>query len=244
MTATLLNWSDEAFVALERYAPLVRRDPGALQPSLFEQARLHDFRHRECGYASFGSKLEYSDKLANPKDFGALGGYRFIGDKITHLFRRFALFDAPEWAGRDVTIVHVLRNLHSVVASYLARERNARDSWAWGADDALRDWTDAVEHAHAFHQDADRTARLLLVDYDWMHGDDEQRFLGAAEKLFDGVGLAFGEKARAGAVRLYRNYQSIPRNPPLDSGMRDYVERGIDPGTLVKYEALRRWSIR
>lgn len=244
MLTTLLNWSEDVFVAQERYAPLVRRDPDALRPALFEHGRLHDFRPRECGYESFASKPEYSNSLSNPKNFGALGGYRVIGDKITHLFRRFDRFDAPEWAAEDVTVVHVVRNVHDVVASYLARKRDARDLWDWDEEDAIRDWTDSVRHAHAFHRDRSRAVTLFLVDYDWMTRGDEQRFVGCAERLFSLLQLGFGEKERDGATGLIRSYQMIPRKPPLAGEIRERVDRAIDGDTLAKYEELRSWSIR
>lgn len=244
MLTTLLNWSNDVFVAQERYAPLVRRNPGALLPSLFEPARLHDFRPRECGYDSFASKREYSNLLANPKDFGSLGAYRVVGDKITHLFRRFDLLEAPEWSSEDVTIVHAVRNVYAVVASYLARKKDVRDNWDWGEEDAVRDWHDAVRHAHAFQLDGTRASKLFLIDYDWMVGGDEQRFVDCAERLFRTLRLSFGERERDGARGLVRSYRMVPKKPPLPVEVHQRVEDAIDGDTLAKYEELRSWSIR
>ena len=244
MITTLLNWSDDAFVAQERYAPLLRRDPDALVPSLFRAERLLDFRRGECGYASFQAKREYTYQVANPKDFDALDRYPVIGDKITHLFRRFELFGTPAWRDEDVTIVHVVRGLEGVAASYLARQRNADDKWEWGVDDALRDWTDAVECAHAYHQDAGRGTRLVLVDYDWMHGGDANRVMAVAGRLFEAVGLPFGSGQRVGAGRLIRMHGLLPRKPPLEAAVRERLVQSVDAGTRAKHEALRSWSIR
>lgn len=244
MLTTLLNWSGDVFIAQERYAPLVRRDPEALGPSLFEPERLRDFRPRECGYPSFASKREYWNGVANRKNFDALGEYRVIGDKITHLFRRFDRLEAPDWATEDVTIVHVVRNVVAVVASYLVRKQDTSDNWDWGERDAITDWTDSVEHAHAFHEDATRRSKLLLVDYDWMCGGDGERFVGHAERLFQALDLDFGQRERAGAAGLLRGRQAASRKPPLDPEVRERIHGAIDPGTMARYEELRRWSIR
>lgn len=244
MMATLLNWSDSVFVAQERYAPLIRREPEALRPSLFEPERLLDFRRGECGYVAFGQKKEYSNNDANPKDFDALGDYPVIGDKITHLFRRFALFGNEDWVGEDVTIVHMVRNVRGVVASYLARKQDEKDKWDWGADDALRDWTDAVTHAHEFHEDEGRMARFVVVDYDWMFGGNEERIADVAMHLFDAVGIEFGAKQRRGVARLFRRHKMTPRKPPLDATVCARIDDGVAPATWARYEALCDWSIR
>ena len=244
MVTTLLNWNDEAFIAQERYAPLIRREPEALDPSLFEPARLLDFRPRECGYARFSDKPVYWDRVANPKDFAALGDYPVIGDKITHLFRRFGQFSDPEWAGEDITIVHMVRNLRDVVASYLARKHNQDDRWDWGTDEAIQDWTDSMEHAYAFHEDPGRRAALVVVDYDAMFDGDDRHFAGVAERLFEAVGFEFGERQRAAAARLFRQRGEIPKRPALDADTRERLDRSVGSDTLAKYEALRGWSVR
>lgn len=244
MLTTLLNWGDEVFIAQERYAPLVRRDPDALRPSLFEPDRLLDFRPRECGYHSFASKPEYWNPIANRKDFDGLGRYRVVGDKITHLFRRFERLQASDWAAEDVTIVHVFRDVYGVVASYLARKKDPRDPWDWGESDAIRDWTDAVRHAHAFHREPTRAIKLFLVDYDWMARGDEQRFVDSAERLFEALLIDFGEKQRGGASGLIQTYRMIPEKPPLPLDVRDRVAHALDDDTLAKYQDLRSWSIR
>lgn len=116
--ATILNWSDSVFVAQERYAPRVRHWPKTFKPDLYTLPRLLQFEAGECGYSSFESKGEYTSYYANPKDFAALDGYAYIGGKITHLFRRFDSFARPEWADTQVTLVHVIRNIAGVAASY------------------------------------------------------------------------------------------------------------------------------
>lgn len=243
MLTTLLNWSDAVFVAQERYAPLVRRDPDVLLPSLFQTSRLNDFRPGECGYGSFASKPEYWYRAANRKNFEALGDYPVIGDKITHLFRRFERLETPAWHGEDVTVVHVIRNVHGVVASYLARKENKSDNWNLGADDAVADWRDAMEYAHAYHQDQARKAKMLIMDYDALRGSDEEQFVRHARLLFERLGLEFVAKQDDGIRRLFRFSGAIPRKPPLSPEMRLRIDQAIPQATLAKYEDLQRWSI-
>lgn len=242
--ATLLNWSDSVFVAQERFAPLTRFHPEAFKPSLYTASRMLDFRPGECGYGAFQDKKEYASRWANPKDFMALDSYPMIGDKITHLFRRFEMFGDAHWRGLDVAVVHMIRNVFDVAASYQTRKEDAHDAWDWDGDDAVADWTESVERVHAFHQSADRTAELILVDYDWWFGGDGMRLLDSSRHLFQSLGLAFDDRQNGGIAGLLDGREHFVGRRRPHPELRSRVERSVGAAILQKHEDLRGWSLR
>ena len=242
--ATLLNWSDAVFVAQERFAPLTRFHPEQFKPSLYTPSRMLDFRPGECGYGGFPDKAEYASAFANPKDFAALGSYPVIGDKITHLFRRFEMFGNPDWRDLDIAVVHMVRNVYDVAASYQTRKEDAGDAWDWDGDDAVSDWTESVERAHAFHQSPDRTVELILVDYDWLFGGDRERMLNGSRQLFGALGLAFGARQAGGISRLFDSRARFLVRRRQHRALRARVGQRVGGDILKKHEDLRGWSLR
>lgn len=242
--ATLLNWSDSVFVAQERFAPLTRFHPEAFKPSLYTAARMLDFRPGECGYGAFQDKREYASRSANPKDFTALDSYPVIGDKITHLFRRFDMFGNAHWQDLDVSVVHMIRNVLDVAASYQTRKEDAQDAWDWDGEHALADWTESVDRVHAYHQSADRTAKLILVDYDWWFGGDRVRLLDSSRHLFQSLGLGFDDQQAEGIAGLLDSRERFLGRRRLHSELRSRVERRVGDAILQKYDDLCGWSLR
>src|SRR5690606_22609353 len=125
----ILNWGQSAFVGQERFASLLNRQPDAFVPDLFESDRLARFIKGDCGYSSYSELREYGAEFACKKEFDTLGENRFIGDKITALHRFFPVFSSPEWDGKDVTVIHVVRNVLDVANSYQTRLENPNDRW-------------------------------------------------------------------------------------------------------------------
>lgn len=242
--ATLLNWSDRVFVAQERFAPLTRFHPEEFKPSLYTPSRMLDFRPGECGYDAFEDKAEYRSRFANPKKFDSLEDYQVIGDKITHLFRRFSMFGNADWRDLDVAVVHMVRNVQDVAASYQTRKNDAGDAWDWDGDDAVRDWTESVECAYAFDASPERTAKFHVVDYDWLFTGSRARLVDGAANLFEALGLPFASKQAEGVGLLAdsrERFLAKRRTHPL---LRARVERLVGADVLRKQDALRAKSLR
>lgn len=242
--ATLLNWSDDVFVAQERFAPLTRFHPEAFKPSLYTPSRMLDFHPGECGYGAFEDKAEYRSSFANPKAFGSLGDYPVIGDKITHLFRRFGMFGNADWRDLDVAVVHMVRNVQDVAASYQTRKDDVGDAWDWDSDDAVADWTDSVECAHAFQQAPGRTAAFHVVDYDWLFAGDRARLVSGAERLFQTLGLEFGDMQAEGIGRLADGRERFLAKRRAYPSLRARVEQRVGADVLRKQDVLRARSLR
>ena len=202
VVTTILNWSDELLIAQERFAPLLRHHPDSFTPDLYQIPRFLDFRPGDCGYGSFASKREYHSPCANPKNFEDIGGYRVVGDKITHLFRRFDMFRDAQWCKRDITIVHVIRNIRDVAASYESRRQDATDDWTDGAREAVAHWSESMQRVLELIERPIDNVRLLLVDYDTLFAAGEQALLAGSRKLFDLLGVEMGAKQVEGLARV------------------------------------------
>lgn len=243
IVTTILNWSDEAFVCQERFAPLIGRKPHLFSPELYQVPRILRFEKADCGYRSFGEAKGYSIWYANSKRFDDPGSYPVIGDKITHLFRRFGLLEVGEWAREHVTLVHVVRNPLDVAASYAARYADATDDWDWDHTRGIADWIESVVAAHAQHQALGRAGAFVLVDYDFLFGGDASVLEEHARALFARCGLVFGERQQAGMTLVHEAFGAFRRRRTEMPHIVEAVEDGIPADTMRKYHDLRRWSV-
>ena len=236
---TILNWSEEALVCQERFAPLVGRKPYLFTPELYRMPRILRFEKADCGYRSFQEAKGYSIWYANPKRFDDPGSYPVIGDKITHLFRRFAMLDSPAWEDEDVTLVHVVRNPGDVVNSYASRHADLGDAWDWDHERGIADWIESVEGAHALDASGRWDGRFVLVDYDAMFAGGVEQVERHSINLFARCRLEFGERQRAGIALVHEASEIFRRKRAMAGRVPDAILRGVPSGTMRKYHELR-----
>lgn len=237
---TLLNWSDEAFVCQERFAPLIARKPHLFVPEMYHAPRILRFEKADCGYASFAEAKGYSSWYANPKRFDDPDSYSVIGDKITHLFRRFDLLERDAWAYEHVTLIHILRNPIDVANSYAVRHADPVDAWEWDCERAIADWIESVEKAHAFHASASLAGGFALLDYDTMFDSGLYVLEDHARALYGHCGLEFGARQQVGVGLIHEAASVFKGKREVSAKVVAAVRAGIPNETMRKYIELRQ----
>lgn len=204
VAATILNWSDSVFVAQEHYGPLIRRQPELFHPGLYTSPGLHGYVNGQNNYRDFASQGEYSAFYARPKRFDALDDYRFIGDKLIDLYRHFDVFMTPPWSGEKVVLIHLVRNIEDVAASYQTRNLDQTDNWDLDYLSAIPEWEDSIRLAHAFHSRVPANVRMGLVDYDSFFKGGLADLASATRRLYDFVGLELDQAELQGLQHVHR----------------------------------------
>lgn len=239
----LLNWGEDVFIGQERFAGLFNQRPADFQPALFAEGRLSTFEPGDCGYKAFADKAPHVAPFARKKDFNALGKYTFVGDKITHMDANLAVFDNDAWKAEAVTVLHVVRDLPDVMASYASRKADAADSnWSRGVADALDDWQESIRRMHHFCERQQESIRIGIVDYEAAFGGDAETLAGAARNIFSFAGIPFGPEQSRGMAILHKSIAS--RSLLRQQRPRvEFQEMAIDQDVADKHMQLLRRSI-
>jgi hypothetical protein len=241
--AHILNWSNDVFVGQERYGELLNKRPVSFTPGLFEAERLRRFEAGECGYASYEANGEYNAWYANNKlgvDFAAM---KHVGDKIPELYKRFEVFSSPAWAGRDVTLLHIVRNVFDVAGSYQTRKLDTADGWQKDYLLAIADWSASVRRAHEQMSNPQPNVRLGIVDYDSLFAGGADELVEASRKIFGFAGIAFGEAEKAGVLTIQRAAETRKKMRQNHDAIRADVLSRVDPEVARMHEALKARSI-
>lgn len=241
--AHILNWSDAIFVGQERYTLLLNNNTMAFTPELFAARRLCHFQNGDCLYPSFGAMNEYFAWYANSKNFAGLDRMTWIGDKIPNLYAFFEVFNAPAWTGADVTVLHIVRNVLDVAASYHSRKQNPSDGWDEDYLRAIPAWSNSVLCAHALVGRSLPNVRMGIVDYDSIFGGDLQRLLESAQLIYEFVGEQFGPKQVEGMQRIYMSCEHLKTRRQHHDEIRDDVSARVPGDLLAKHRELAEQSI-
>jgi hypothetical protein len=239
----VLNWSDLAFIGQERYAALFNSMPEKFKPVLFSRERFFDFQQGDCAFNDFISNGEYSAWYANKKEEEDFGRAEICGDKITNLYSNFKVFDNPGWEQANIQIVHSIRNLFDVAASYQTRMLNPKDGWHHDYIKAISDWIESVEKIHDALQATDRKFNLHFVNYDSLFNGDLSVFLSAARKIYSMLSLDFSQQNEDGMKLLFdagMKRVTMRKNYP---GLAEDLKERVPESTLKKYQALIELSI-
>ena len=240
----ILNWSDSIFVGQERFAGLLNRHREEFVPELFALPRLAQFRNGDCDYPSYGAKNEYFTWYVNQKNFSKLDEYTSIGDKITNLYRHFDAFSGPAWAKRDVTVLHIVRNVLDVAASYQTRKHNPKDRWNLDYVQAIADWTQSIVCAHKLSEEARvGGAKIGIVDYDLLFGETFQEFVASAKLVYGFLGEEFSTKQLGGMERIFLAFNERKRLRVSHDEILDDVRARISSDVSAMHHALSERSV-
>lgn len=243
VTATLLNWNDDVLVTQERYAPMFRQRPHEMLPELFTQERMADFRKGESGYTGFESMKEHTAHYANPKDFSAIASYPIRGDKITHLYHNLYVFDMDAWRGRDITIVHVIRNPVMVACSFETRRQDSSDGWSRDYNEGIEEWVAAINAIHGFREALPGHVRLGIVDYDSFFAHGMEGLSKSVERLYGFVGIDFTEQQTEGIAVIHEASSFFEDRRRMHMGVEERVRERIPAVVWQRYESLRRQCV-
>jgi hypothetical protein len=237
--AHILNWSHEAFVGLERFASLLKRNPSMFSPQLFEKSRLLHFEPGDCGYSSYEAKADYSAWFVNPFNADRLDRLELVGDKITNLYSHFDQFSSLPWNSSEITILHIVRNVADVAASYQTRMLEPSDGWNMDYIQAIDDWSESVNRVHAFVSQPATNVRLCVVNYDSIFIGDFDRLINSAMQIYSFVGLEFGEKQVEGMRLILEagaHYKKIRQS--YDNIQQVIISQMTNDDVLTKYSNL------
>lgn len=238
----MLNWADDAFVGQERYAMLFNKRPARFKPDLFEGERMARHEKGDCAKHQFDRDLK--SKHARPKDFEAIDSYGHRGDKITNLYTRFGMFGRGEWIEKDVTVLHIVRNLGDVAASYHTRKLNEGDRWSRDYEKAIEDWSASVDKTHAYLAKPATDARIGIVDYDTLFTGDLKQLMKGARAIYRFAGLDFTPVQRQGIRKLHVVGEKKKQKRQRHDDIREDALARVDPRTLERYQALVKRAIR
>lgn len=240
--AHILNWSDLVLIGQERYAALFNSTVEKFKPDLFSQARFFDFQKGDCSSKIFESG-EYSAWYANKKSMEDFNCAELYGDKITNLYSNFGVFDNADWAQSSVKVIHSVRNIFDVAASYQTRLLNPQDGWSDDHIKAVDDWTQSVEMAHAALHAIERKINIYIVNYDSLFNGNLSEFLSATRKIYSTLGLNYSRKQEDGMKLLFAagmHWISLRKTYP---GLRESLNERISNSILQKYQELIEFSI-
>lgn len=134
------------------------------------------------------------------------GGPLIWGDKCPHFFR---FYDNLKNQLGNVKFIFLLRNIESVVASYLARANDPNDTWVRGLTEAISDWNNSLQATMAFIADGG-SEDVLICHYEKLYADDD----GQIERLLQFLGLEATPKFTSRFEGVKTRYQVLLRNQP------------------------------
>ena len=186
----LLKEHEQIALGLERYV-LFMENGTSLSPELFEPSRFYDLRHDDTFLA---------DLRAQPTA-AALQSARWVGDKIPNLYRDFGGLER-NFAGREVRVIVIVRNIIDVAASYQRRAADAGDvTWSKQLDyrRAVLDWGNSLRATLNFIAMPGRRTSVMVASYEDLFYRE-----GSAEPIFQYLDLEMTERAREFHAGLLR----------------------------------------
>lgn len=130
----------QILMGIERYGHKIRRHNFGVTPELFEKERFLDIQPDDTFYSDFGfAKVAYENVEEK------IETATYVGDKVPMLFQTADLL-LEAFAGHDIKIVYIFRNIFDVAASYNARADKGTN---WPAtmrhEAAVRDWNQSFD---------------------------------------------------------------------------------------------------
>ncbi len=241
--AHILNWSHEAFVGLERFASLLNRDPSMFIPELFEKPRLIHFAAGDCGYNSYEAKADYNAWYVNPFNADRLERLEQVGDKITNLYSHLGLFNCLPWNSCEITILHIVRNVTDVAASYQTRMLEPSDGWNMDYLQAIDDWSESVDRVHAFISLPTTNVRLSIVNYDSIFGGDFDQLIRSVMRIYNFVGLEFGDSQIEGMRLILKAGAHYKKIRQSHDNIRQDIKGRVTNDVLTKYNYLTELAL-
>lgn len=177
--------------------------------------------------------LESLDKPRNLEILERAKPRRIVGDKRPN-FMTSAAMSLPNFAGKSVTVVHVVRGIHEVAMSYVARA----EAEIW---DAARDHKLAVEQLNMNNRLAldlvDRIGpghRLFILDYRsfWSSA-------GNVDRLFREIEVNPKQASDQEITKMFRIAHGVlKREPELSADARSYIDAHYDFDAEARLRAL------
>ena len=245
----VFNWHPHVFMGIERFSARFARQPESFVPELFRAARFATFVAGDCGYNAFAELPEYGSDYSvwfkMPLDPAKIDDAPFVGDKITQLYRNFARFRSPPWAGRRIVMVQILRNLPDVARSYEKRKLDPNDRWDSGYAEAATEWSLAMEQGLALHRDPSRGMQHLLVNYENVFERGLDGFVAGCGKILAATGLDPELVNVQGLVRVFRNGERRmqKRGEGVEALTPEMILKLARPPALTAYEELRAAAV-
>lgn len=216
-----------------------------MTPGHFEIPRFADIRQGDCGYPSYDRLPDYNMWYARKWDPSSVGSARYVGDKITQLYRNFGVFGAGEWRERSVVIFQIIRNFYDVAQSYETRKRDPGDDWKSGYLDGINEWNSAMERGMDLRTATMPNCSYHVVNYESLFAEDYAAFENCVTRILRAIGLEFNPRIRQGMRNVYVNslvraeWRGIEqRRIPLDT-----VNESISQRALDAYEALKQGAL-
>ncbi|AXI44591.1 hypothetical protein C1J03_00230 [Sulfitobacter sp. SK012] len=243
---TLLNWAPQTFVGQERYNMLFNKDNSQLRPGLFDPERLRSFRDTDCGYTSYDQKPAYFNGAANLQAIENMDQAQVVGDKLISLWRNFSVFNAPHWANKDIQVIHIIRDVHDVAASYQARYQNAADGWQDDFSKGVRVWSQSVRNVATWikaHEGQAPSFKLHLVSYEGLFENDKKTFADRCADLYRAISLDVGASQMAGFAKMHSGAERVQKRRISFPELNDKIAEIVDHDTLQMQSYLRQQAI-
>jgi len=177
--------------------------------------------------------LKSFDKHRNPDVLSSVTPEHIVGDKRPN-FMTSAALSLRNFAGKAVTIVHIVRPIRQVAMSYLTHVNSGR----WHAS---RDHRLAVEHLNRNNRNAldlvERVQpghRVVVIDYNsfWSAASN-------AERLFGEIGLDAEGVSKEDVAAIFRISERVPdRSDALPTEASGYIDAHYDFDAEARLRAL------
>lgn len=196
---TFLSWQPDVLMLTERYRPYF-----GYHPNMFKQWVLYHGNQNHKHAAQHNGQR------------GKFETASWIGDKRPN-FAYGLPFTVPNFEGRNLIILHVVRDPYEVCWSYDNLSKNEAYFSAghkFACDEINANNQALLRHAPQFH----------VVDFAKLYEKPEGVF-----EIYDLLGLETSDDLKAHAVGFYERSRDALRAPrKLDNDAKAYVERAID----------------
>lgn len=201
----VLNCSPGFLIGMERFFFLIKREQ--ISGAHFRRQRFLSVEEGDC----HGKGLTMEDPAV------AFGRARYIGDKFPLLYQNFDyIFDTFPEAHH----IYIVRNPLSVMESYDARKRDAKDTWKKTGQVGLEEWNESVRKVALLP--ADRLKNFYFVQYENFFADT-----GLMNLLFRSFGLDPVKEARL--EPFCEKFKELNERPVArDDDMRQHVARNAE----------------
>jgi Sulfotransferase family len=205
---------------------------------VFHEANLRRFLHRRFT-AELLSDRAVDKHLKQPKMLSALdedtararlGNLTWLGDKYPAIHANFRQLDL---AFPEATLLYIVRNPFSVVASYDARKADADDTWTRGVGIGVAEWNMSV---HRGAKRATTNPRTKVIGYEDLFTD-----VAAIDRLFTLLGLDPAEADRDRIAGMVAAAEALASKPePRNEDLRRLVALSAN---FVAYRQLMKFNV-